>query len=56
MTAHFLFENVEVSDPAALARSFPQAAKFVAEHGGHYSPWTSCQRSWREIPALGRSC
>jgi hypothetical protein len=44
MAAYFLFDNVEVTDPAALARYFPQAAKLVAEHGG------------RAIPAYGRWC
>jgi uncharacterized protein (DUF1330 family) len=36
MAAYLLFDNVEVSDPAALAEYFPQAAKLVAEHGGRY--------------------
>ena len=36
MAAYFLFDNVEVSDPEALARYFPQAAKLVSEHGGRY--------------------
>jgi uncharacterized protein (DUF1330 family) len=36
MAAYYLFDNVEVSDPEALARYFPQAAKLVAEHGGRY--------------------
>jgi len=36
MAAYFLFDNVEVNDPAALKRYFPQAAKLVAEHGGRY--------------------
>jgi uncharacterized protein (DUF1330 family) len=36
MAAYVLFDNVEVTDPAALARYFPQAAKLVAEHGGRY--------------------
>jgi uncharacterized protein (DUF1330 family) len=34
MAAYYLFDNVEVSDPEALARYFPQAAKLVAQHGG----------------------
>ena len=36
MAAYFLFDNVEVNDPAALARYAEQAAKLVAEHGGRY--------------------
>ena len=36
MAAYFLFDNVEVSDPDALAGYFPKAAKLVAEHGGRY--------------------
>ena len=36
MAAYYLFDNVEVSDPEALARYFPQAAKLLAEHRGRY--------------------
>ncbi len=36
MAAYFLFDNVEVNDPAALARYAEEAAKLVAEHGGRY--------------------
>jgi uncharacterized protein (DUF1330 family) len=36
MAAYFLFDNVEVSDPAALASYAEQVAKIVAEHGGRY--------------------
>jgi uncharacterized protein (DUF1330 family) len=36
MAAYFLFDNVEVMDPAALARYAEQAGKLVAEHGGRY--------------------
>ena len=36
MAAYFIFDNVEVNDPEALARYFPQAAKLVAEHCGRY--------------------
>jgi uncharacterized protein (DUF1330 family) len=36
MAAYYLFDNVEVSDPEALGRYFPQASKLVAEHGGRY--------------------
>jgi uncharacterized protein (DUF1330 family) len=36
MAAYFLFDNVEVSDPAALAGYAKEAAKLVAEHGGRY--------------------
>jgi uncharacterized protein (DUF1330 family) len=36
MAAYFLFDNVEVKDPAALARYAEQAGKLVAEHGGRY--------------------
>ena len=36
MAAYLLFDNVEVTDAAALAEYFPQAAKIVAEHGGRY--------------------
>jgi uncharacterized protein (DUF1330 family) len=36
MPAYYLFDNVEVSDPEALAQYFPQAARLVAEHGGRY--------------------
>ena len=36
MAAYLLFDNVEVTDQAALAEYFPQAAKIVAEHGGRY--------------------
>jgi uncharacterized protein (DUF1330 family) len=31
MAAYYLFDNVEVSDPEALARYFPQAAKLVVD-------------------------
>ena len=36
MAAYFLFDNVEVRDPAALASYAKQAAKTVADHGGRY--------------------
>ena len=36
MGAYFPFDSVDVSDPAALARSFPQAAELVADLGGRY--------------------
>ena len=36
MAAYFLFDNVEVYDPAALARYAKPAARLVAEHGGRY--------------------
>jgi uncharacterized protein (DUF1330 family) len=36
MSAYFLFDNVEVRDPVALAGYAKQAAKIVAEHGGRY--------------------
>ena len=36
MTAYVLFDNVEVSDPDALAAYAKEAAKIVAEHGGRY--------------------
>jgi uncharacterized protein (DUF1330 family) len=36
MAAYFLFDNVEVHDPAALVRYAEQASKLVAEHGGRY--------------------
>lgn len=36
MAAYFLFDNVEVSDSAALAGYAKEAAKLVAEHGGRY--------------------
>jgi uncharacterized protein (DUF1330 family) len=36
MAAFYLFDNVEVRDPAALAGYAKQAAKIVAEHGGRY--------------------
>ena len=36
MPAYFLFDNVEVRDPAALSRYAEQAAPLVAEHGGRY--------------------
>ena len=36
MSAYFLFDNVEVTDPAALAAYAKETAKIVAEHGGRY--------------------
>jgi uncharacterized protein (DUF1330 family) len=36
MAAYFLFDNVEVSDPAALAGYAREAFKIVAAHGGRY--------------------
>jgi uncharacterized protein (DUF1330 family) len=36
MPAYFLFDNVEVHDPAALSRYAADASKLVAEHGGRY--------------------
>jgi uncharacterized protein (DUF1330 family) len=36
MSAYFLFDNVEVRDPAALAGYAKQAATIVAQHGGRY--------------------
>ena len=51
MAAYFLFDNVEVNDPVALARYAGQAGKLVAEHGGRSSPPPSHPRSWRAIPA-----
>jgi uncharacterized protein (DUF1330 family) len=36
MPADFLFDNVEVTDPAALAAYDKEAAKIVAEYGGKY--------------------
>ena len=36
MAAYFLFDNVEVSDPAALAGYAKEAFKIVAAHGGRY--------------------
>ncbi len=36
MAAYFLFDNVEVRDPAALARYAEQVGKLVAEYGGRY--------------------
>ena len=36
MAAYFLFDNVEVSDPAALAEYAKETAALVAEHGGRY--------------------
>jgi uncharacterized protein (DUF1330 family) len=65
MAAYLLFDNVEVSDPAALAEYFPQAAKLVAEHGGRYVavdaglksvvlmefPDADSARAWYDSPA-----
>jgi uncharacterized protein (DUF1330 family) len=36
MAAYFLFDNVEVRDPAALARYAEQVGPVVADHGGRY--------------------
>ena len=36
MPAYFLFDNVEVLDPAGLARYAAAAAPSVAAHGGRY--------------------
>jgi uncharacterized protein (DUF1330 family) len=36
MNAYYLFDNVEVRDPTALAGYAKEAAKIVAEHGGRY--------------------
>ena len=36
MAAYYLFDNVEVNDPVALAGYAKEAAKIVAEHGGRY--------------------
>jgi uncharacterized protein (DUF1330 family) len=36
MSVYYLFDNVEVRDPVALAGYAKEAAKIVAEHGGRY--------------------
>jgi len=36
MTAYVLFDNVEVTDAAGLARYAEGAARTVADHGGRY--------------------
>jgi uncharacterized protein (DUF1330 family) len=36
MAAYFLFDNVEVTDPAALRDYAKEASRLVAEHGGRY--------------------
>lgn len=36
MPAYFLFDNLEVTDPAGLRRYAEAAAKTVADHGGRY--------------------
>ena len=36
MAAYFLFENVEVTDPGALASYAERVGKVVAEYGGRY--------------------
>jgi uncharacterized protein (DUF1330 family) len=36
MAAYFLFDNVEVTDPAALARYAEQVGPLVASYGGRY--------------------
>ena len=36
MAAYFLFDNVEVTDPAALNDYAEEAGRLVAEHGGRY--------------------
>jgi uncharacterized protein (DUF1330 family) len=36
MAAYYLFDNLEISDPDALAAYAKEAAKIVAEHGGRY--------------------
>jgi uncharacterized protein (DUF1330 family) len=36
MPAYYLFDNVEVRDPTALAGYAKQAAVIVSEHGGRY--------------------
>jgi uncharacterized protein (DUF1330 family) len=36
VAAYFLFDNVEVYDPAALASYAERAGELVAEHGGRY--------------------
>ena len=36
MTAYFLFDDVEVTDPAGLARYAEAVAPIVAAHGGRY--------------------
>jgi uncharacterized protein (DUF1330 family) len=36
MPAYYLFDNLEVRDPAALASYAREASKIVAEHGGRY--------------------
>jgi uncharacterized protein (DUF1330 family) len=36
MSAYFLFDNVEVTDPDGLARYAEGAARTVADYGGRY--------------------
>lgn len=36
MTAYFIFDNVEVTDAAGLARYASMAPQTVADHGGRY--------------------
>lgn len=36
MPAYVLFDNIEVTDPAGLARYAQAAAQTVADHGGRY--------------------
>jgi uncharacterized protein (DUF1330 family) len=52
MTAYVLFDNVEVSDPDALAAYAKEAAKIVAEHGGRYVVLDAVPEVWEGDPGL----
>ena len=56
MTAYVLFDNVEVSDPGALAAYAKEAAKIVAEHGGRYVALDAVPEVWEGDPVSGRWC
>ncbi len=56
MAAYFLFDNVEVSDPAPLARYVQEAAKIAAEHGGRYVVMDAVPEVVEGVPASGRWC
>jgi len=52
MAAYFLFDNVEVHDPAALSRYGAEASKLVAEHGGRYLAAAVAPEVLEEDPGL----
>jgi uncharacterized protein (DUF1330 family) len=52
MPAYLLFDNVEVTDPDALARYAEQVAPLVAEYGGRYVATAAAPEVLEEDPGL----